>query len=1492
MARDKGYLAKIGADVSGFQEALKTIKQETSSIKKELSQVNHALKMDPGNTTLMTQKLELLKQQADAAEKELAELTRAKQVMERVGNDGTQEGAAALREYQREVERCKRHIQDFNNYQQQMGNSSDGMSSLANGADNVAESLSDATGATNNWAGVLKGNLLSGVIMQGLQQLLDLVKQIGTEMLNTGMSFDSAMSQVAATFGIDKTTEEYNALAVASEHMGATTKYTAAQASEALNYLALAGYSVKESIADLPQVLNLAQAGGMDLGRTSDLLTDSMSALGLATEGMTEQMKADAMRNFSDQLARTAQKANTDIEGLAEGILTVGATARGLKDGTAELNTLLGVLADVGIKGSEGGTHLRNVIKSLQENSDVFEKMGVDIYDLNGNMNYIPDIIAQMDDALSGLSEEEKNGVISNLFNKTDLAAVNSLLGTSAERFAELNSEIHNAEGTCVQMAATMNDNLEGAVTSCTSAWEGFSLAIYGALNDDMQGMVKNVTGILTELKEGLDSDEESIFDEEKMQEYADNIGNFVLQFADNLKEKLNTLGMELLPALLEGITANIRDMTSSATDVVFVFVKGLINALPDIVDGGVQLVSGLIDGIGKALPELLPVCLRVIGEIVENLVNNVDVLYDAIMGLVEYIGEALINPKTFEELAVLTQKLINAFVEACLKTVEISYHLIFDIVVALVQGIARGITEYDWSTFADNTVNRMCESIQQSLQNMTEIRVPFSAEPILSQEDYEAMFGKSLGEANTSTLGQAYLDDLKTKTKAELEQMQRDILIERNEADAAWAEFIASGNKDIADYLNTAVITDKRKAILQSIVDTAKASAIAEEEAYKELYSSAVLDDGTFSKSYLQFLAAQDVIVDGTYATPVLLKSGTVTKAATAPKEEFIPQTTDHMTFSFSGTMYEGDIEREMQALDKELEQSLITTEQYYIKRRKVLQEYYETKSDLWQKYNEETEAYFEKQALAGQYDDIIENKVAELDHDLGIHDKTEDEYYAALAEHLKQYVDEESLIYWKYKDEVDEYYAKKEEEAAKAAEEAAEEEEKRQKELTEQRNKQLKEAIADANDKVKEGKSDRDIVLMQTGIAELQALLSTISTESDIYEDCLDAIEDGNKEITELRKTLSDEDMKRQEDDIEYRLDVNKRKGDNLAAVKQYYDELKAYIENIQGTEYYAENERNLEKKLWSAEDNYKSAYLQAYKDDVQSQIDILDSIKADFEDDTLGSNWYLEQLQNIIAGIDNADVAEAFASQIQKAQETVEKNADNAEKAIVQAAEKYHNAIQYFRDGETIDGKDSLIINDLTKQREQIRNVISGMQALRDRGFTEAYLNDAVEPLNISDGSRQKAIEALLGLSEEQIQQELEDYEGLKADMLELARVENDKQGQEIADSAVLTANNALSKAVSEAYKIGQSTADAFNKGLLDGLGSGLNAQQALTAQGIDVLKSANSTVNAGNTVVTEKPNTTVVVNVAGTEVIRKTVDGMLRENIISGGNNLHI
>ncbi len=305
------------------------------------------------------------------------------------------------------------------------------------------------------------------------------VSGIGKAAIGVGMDFEAGMSQVAATMGISSEAirnneGDFKLLSDAAKEAGSTTQFSATQSAEALNYLALAGNDAQTSVSLLPTVLNAAAAGGLELGYASDLITDSMSALGLETEDTA---------TFVDQLAKTSQKSNTSLGQLGEAILTVGGTAKKLQGGTVELNTALGILADNGIKGAEGGTALRNVILSLSAPTDSaakeLKKLGVNAYDANGNFKSLDTIFTELLHSTDNLSESAKNQAFTKIFNKTDLKAVEALLANTGGRFDELSGAIEQSGGAAEEMANTMNTNLKGAITTLNSALEGMGITIF-----------------------------------------------------------------------------------------------------------------------------------------------------------------------------------------------------------------------------------------------------------------------------------------------------------------------------------------------------------------------------------------------------------------------------------------------------------------------------------------------------------------------------------------------------------------------------------------------------------------------------------------------------------------------------------------------------------------------------------------------------------------------------------------------------------------------------------------------------------------------------------------------------------------------------------------------------------------------------------------------------------------------------------------------------
>lgn len=359
-----------------------------------------------------------------------------------------------------------------------------------------------------------------------------------------GSSFEASMSQVASTMGItveeiQNGSEAYEALSNSAQEWGAKTKYSATEAAEALNYLALAGYTVEEATNTLPKVLNLAAAGGMELARASDMVTDSAAALGLGI---------DEIDKLIDQMAVTSQKSNTNVAQLGEGILTVGGTAKILSGGITELNTALGILADNGIKGAEGGTALRQIILNLTTPTDKaaakMAELGISVFDAQGNIRGLNEVFRDLNESLKYASDQERMDALGTIFDARQLKSATALMANYGERWDELSGYIDASAGSADDMAKTLNNNLKGALEEMSSAAEGVAIRVYEVFKEPLTNAIKQATSAINQLEEAIQ--------DPKFQASLKSIADTTANLVENV---LTALATTILPALTHAIS-------------------------------------------------------------------------------------------------------------------------------------------------------------------------------------------------------------------------------------------------------------------------------------------------------------------------------------------------------------------------------------------------------------------------------------------------------------------------------------------------------------------------------------------------------------------------------------------------------------------------------------------------------------------------------------------------------------------------------------------------------------------------------------------------------------------------------------------------------------------------------------------------------------------------------------------------------------------------
>ena len=289
--------------------------------------------------------------------------------------------------------------------------------------------------------------------------------------INTYKDFEAAMSQVQAISG--STQSDLTRLTAKAKEMGATTKFTAAESAEAFNYMAMAGWNAEQMMGGIEGILNLAAASGEDLGTTSDIVTDALTAFGL---------KASDATHFSDVLAQASSSANTDVGMMGETFKYVASMAGSLSYSIEDVALMTGLMANSGIKSTQAGTSLNSVLTRLATNSsgaaDAIAALGVNFYDSAGNARPLGTVMGELREATKGMNQEQKSNLANTVAGMEAQKGLLAILNASEEDYNKLADAISNADGASKRMSDTMMDNLSGDITLFQSAVDGLKISL------------------------------------------------------------------------------------------------------------------------------------------------------------------------------------------------------------------------------------------------------------------------------------------------------------------------------------------------------------------------------------------------------------------------------------------------------------------------------------------------------------------------------------------------------------------------------------------------------------------------------------------------------------------------------------------------------------------------------------------------------------------------------------------------------------------------------------------------------------------------------------------------------------------------------------------------------------------------------------------------------------------------------------------------------
>ncbi len=476
--RIKGITVEIGGDTTKLQTALKGVNTEIRNTQSQLKDVEKLLKLDPGNTELMAQKHRLL---GDAVRETKEKLETLKTAAEQA-NDALARGEISQSQYdalQREIIETENNLRDL---ERQAGQSAVALQKIA------------ATGEKLKTV----GSAIEGV-GQKLMPVTAAVGGLGVAAVKVASDFDSAMSQVAAVSGA--TGKDLEALRDKAREMGSKTKFSASEAAEAMNYMAMAGWKTGDMLSGIDGIMNLAAASGEDLATTSDIVTDALTALGLSAEDSG---------HFADILAAASSNANTNVSMMGETFKYCAPVAGALGFSAEDTAEAIGLMANAGIKSSQAGTAMRSMMTNLtgevKFTGAAFGELTVQTTNTDGSMRSLGDILADCRAAFAQISESEKAANAEALVGKNAMSGFLAVMNAAPGDIEKLNSAINNCDGTAEKMAATMQDNLAGQLTILKSQLEELAISIGEILMPYIRQIVGWIQGLvdwLNSLDEG-----------------------------------------------------------------------------------------------------------------------------------------------------------------------------------------------------------------------------------------------------------------------------------------------------------------------------------------------------------------------------------------------------------------------------------------------------------------------------------------------------------------------------------------------------------------------------------------------------------------------------------------------------------------------------------------------------------------------------------------------------------------------------------------------------------------------------------------------------------------------------------------------------------------------------------------------------------------------------------------------------------------------------
>ena len=467
--RIKGITIEIGGDTTGLDKALKDTNKNIKSTQDQLKDVERLLKLDPSNTELLSQKQKLLAQAVSETKDKLATLKDA----EKQAQQQFAEGKISQEQYeglQREIIETEQKLKT--------------LESQAEKSNAVLQQISLAGDKVQEFGGKVED---AG---KKLLPVTAAIAGLGTAAVATVADFDESMSKVSAISGA--TGDEFDQLREKAREMGAKTKFSASEAADAFQYMAMAGWKTGDMLDGIEGIMNLAAASGEDLATTSDIVTDALTAFGLTA--------ADS-GHFADVLAAASSNANTNVSMMGETFKYAAPVAGALGFSVEDVAEAIGLMANSGIKASQAGTSLRTMLTSLAGNvklsSDSMGVMEVSTTNADGSMRELGDILTDLRFCFSKMTEAEAASNAENIVGKNAMSGFLAVMQAAPADIEKLSTAIEKCDGTSENMAETMQDNLNGQITILKSQLQELAISFGDMLMPVIREVVTHIQSMV-----------------------------------------------------------------------------------------------------------------------------------------------------------------------------------------------------------------------------------------------------------------------------------------------------------------------------------------------------------------------------------------------------------------------------------------------------------------------------------------------------------------------------------------------------------------------------------------------------------------------------------------------------------------------------------------------------------------------------------------------------------------------------------------------------------------------------------------------------------------------------------------------------------------------------------------------------------------------------------------------------------------------------------